>query len=161
MADEMENEVIEAEQPAEEQEERTFTQAEVDALINKRIGRMKKDMPSDEEIKAYREWKKAQTPEQKSTTQDELDDALAEMEMTRRENYLLRKGADPEDVDYLVYRISKSMDGDEDFDEAADKYFKDHKKDSAVRMDTGARLSGNVKKNPHEAMNELIRNARK
>ena len=145
-----------------EQEERTFTQAEVDELINRRMARVKKGLPSDEELTAYREWKAKQNPEQhKSATQEELDSALADMEMTRRENYLLRKGIDPDDVDYYVYRISKSMDGETDFEDAAEDYLKKHKKNS-VRMDTGARLNGGAKaKTGNEAMNDIIRNARK
>ena len=85
----------------------------------------------------------------------------AEMEMTRRENYLLRKGVEPDDVDYYVYKISKSMDGETDFEDAAEAFLKNHKPKSAVRMDTGARLNtGSGKKSPNDAMNELIRNAK-
>ena len=144
------------------QEERTFTQAEVDELINKRMARVKKGLPSDEELNAYREWKAKQNPEPAKATPDELETARMEAEMTRRENYLLRKGIDPDDVDYYVYRISKEMDGETDFEDAAEDYLKKHNKKNPVRMDTGARLNGGAKsKTGNEAMNDIIRNARK
>lgn len=164
MNDNENKEAQEVEQGQEQQEERTFTQAEVDELINKRIARVKKGLPSDEELTAYRDWKSKQNPDaDKKAAQDELDSARADAEMTRRENYLLKKGIDPEEVDYLVYRISKSMSDDADFDEAAEEYLKKHKqKSSAVRMDTGARLTNGAKsKSANEAMNDLIRNAMK
>lgn len=164
MADErIENQVDETETEAEDEGERTFTQAEVDALIEKRLSRAKKGMPSDDELNEFREWKAKKDPDaSKKATQAELDDALAEMEMTRRENWLLRKGVDPEDVDYYAYRISKTMDGDTDFEDAAEEFFKKHKKTSSVRMDTGARLNNGAKsKTTNDSMNDLIRNARK
>lgn len=156
-------ETVQQEQQEQEQqqEERLFTQEEVDEIISKRVARLKKNQPSDEELTAYREWKSSQKPE-KDTTRDELDNALADAEMVRRENYLLRKGYDPEEVDYLVYRISKAMDGDTDFEEAAEEYFKKHKAKNPVRLDTGARLNSGAKaKTANEAMNDIIRNSRK
>ena len=154
---------IQGQEQEQHEEERTFTQAEVDELINKRMARVKKGLPSDEELSAYRDWKAKQNPDaDKKATQDELETARAEMEMTRRENYLLRKGVDPEDVDYYVYRISKEMDGDTDFEDAAEEYLKKHKQKNVTRMDTGARLNAGAKsKTGNEAMNDIIRNARK
>ena len=160
----MEDERIESQETKQEQEqeERTFTQAEVDELINKRMARVKKGLPSDEELNAYREWKAKQNPEPAKATPDELETARMEAEMTRRENYLLRKGIDPDDVDYYVYRISKEMDGETDFEDAAEDYLKKHNKKNPVRMDTGARLNSGAKaKTGNEAMNDIIRNARK
>ncbi len=158
----MEDERVESKEQGQEQEERTFTQAEVDELINKRMARVKKGLPSDEELNAYREWKAKQNPEHAKATPDELETARMEAEMTRRENYLLRKGIDPDDVDYYVYRISKEMDGETDFEDAAEDYLKKHNKKNPVRMDTGARLNGGAKtKTGNEAMNDIIRNARK
>ena len=156
----LENELDEQE---EQQEEKTFTQAEVDAIINKRLAKERKGQPSAEELSAFREWKAKQTPpDADKVTRDDLDSALAEVEMARRENYLLREGIDPEDVDYYVYRISKTMDGDTEFEDAAKEYFKTHKTRSPVRMDTGARLDGGKggKKTLNEQMNDLIRNAK-
>ena len=154
--DEVTNEVEQ-----QEQEVKTFTQEEVDEIVSKRIARERKNLPSAEELAAYRDWKNSQTPKDETATQNDLDSALAEMEMTRRENYLLRQGIDPEDVDYYVYKISKSMDGETDFEDAAKEFLKTHKKPkSAVTIDTGARLNANSgKKTANEVMNALIRGA--
>lgn len=37
--------------------EKTFTQAEVDTLIGKRLAKAMKGMPSEEEMTAFRTWK--------------------------------------------------------------------------------------------------------
>ena len=158
--DEVTNEVEQQEQK--QPEVRTFTQEEVDEIVSKRIARERKNLPTSEELTEFREWKKSKTPQDDSATRDDLDSALAEMEMTRRENYLLRQGIDPDDVDYYVYKISKSMDGETDFEDAAKEFLKTHKKSkSAVTIDTGARLNaGNAKRSPNDEMNALIRGAK-
>ena len=43
--------------------EKTFTQAEVDAMIGKRLAKAMKGMPSEEELTAYRTWKDGQAGE--------------------------------------------------------------------------------------------------
>ena len=157
----------ELEQQEQQEQERTFTQAEVDAIINKRIARVKKDMPSDEELTAFREYQKAQAPKKDDAAKlkdvtSERDSAQTELEMIRRENYLLRHGVDAEDVDFFVYKISKAMSDDDDFEEAAKKFLKEHKPRAGVRVDMTGRLSGggSGKKTANETMNDLLRAAR-
>ena len=160
-----ENQELNQEQEQQEQE-RTFTQAEVDAIINKRVARMKKDLPSDEELAAFREYQKAQKPKDEASKlkdlADERDSYQTELEMIRRENFLLRHGVDADDVDYYVYKITKAMDDDEEFDDAAKKFLKEHKPKAGVRVDMGGRLngSGGGKKTANETMNDLLRAAR-
>lgn len=43
--------------------EKTFTQAEVDTLIGKRLAKAMKGMPSEEEMTAFRTWKEGQAGE--------------------------------------------------------------------------------------------------
>lgn len=45
------------------EENKTFTQADVDRLIQERVAREKKTLPSKEELKAYKEWKESQKTE--------------------------------------------------------------------------------------------------
>ena len=45
-------------------EQKTFTQEELNAIIETRLAKAKKDMPSKEELKKYNEWKEAQKTEQ-------------------------------------------------------------------------------------------------
>lgn len=146
-----------------EPEEKRFTQAEVDALISKRIAKERRGMPKAEELAAFREWQKghADNTETLESVTSERDAAQSDLEMTRRENYMLRKGVPADDVDYFVYKVSKAMEDGESFEDAAEKYLKENKR-STVRMDTGARLSGKAsEKTANEAMNALIRSAGK
>lgn len=46
------------------QEQKTFTQEELNAIIETRLAKVKKDMPSKEELQAYNEWKQTQKTEQ-------------------------------------------------------------------------------------------------
>lgn len=46
------------------QEQKTFTQEELNAIIETRLAKAKKDMPSKEELQAYNEWKQTQKTEQ-------------------------------------------------------------------------------------------------
>ena len=49
--------------------EKTFTQKEVDNIVKERLDRFKKGMPSNEELKAFKEWQDNQkTAEQRNGT---------------------------------------------------------------------------------------------
>lgn len=150
--------------------EKTFTQAEVDTMINTRLARERKNQPSADELAAFRKWKQEQqTPEERqAATQEQIDSARADVSMLKRENFLLRQGVDPEDVDFFAYKITKSMENpndDDDFEDAAKAFLKEHKAgkhgSSGVRVDLGGRLSGdNGKKTANQQMNDLLRRAR-
>ena len=149
-----------------EQKERTFTQEEVDAIINKRIAKLKQGQPSAEERAAFREYQKQHAPKDDATKlkdmTSERDSAQTELEMARRENYLLKQGISADDVDFYVYKITKSMGDDEDFEEAAKKYLKEHKQRPGIRVDMGGRLNNGAnggKPNASQTMNDLIRKA--
>jgi hypothetical protein len=60
------------------QEEKTFTQADVDKLIQDRIAREKKNQLSKEELKAYNEWKESQ-----KTEEEKKNEALTNAEKAR------------------------------------------------------------------------------
>ena len=46
------------------QQEKTFTQADVDKMIQSRLDRERKKMPSEDELAAFRTWKDSQQTEQ-------------------------------------------------------------------------------------------------
>lgn len=103
-------------------ETKTFSQEEVNALLKKE----RKKMPSNEELKAFKEWQEAQkSDEQKKSEQDiEYQKALAEKEDLMKENLVFKKGVlNPEDVEFLVFKISK-MEGD--FEDNLDEFLKEH-----------------------------------
>ena len=158
----------ENQQQEQQEEEKRYTQAEVDQMINKRLARERKNNPqlSNEELAAFREYQKTHPPKDdaaklKDVTR-ERDSVQVELEMSRRENFLLRQGIEAENVDFYVYKISKSMKDDEEFEDAAKAYLKEHKPRSStggVRFDTGGRLNGGKKPSENDAMNALIRGA--
>ena len=148
--------------------ERMFTQAELDAAINRRLARERKGQPSAEELAAFREYQRTHAPkteaEQLRDMTTERDSAQTELELARRENDLLRHGIPADDVDYYVFKISKLATDDKDFEAAAKEYLKGHKTrgGSGVRVDMSGRLSGsgNPTKTANETMNDLLRAAR-
>lgn len=155
-------------QEQQQEEERRFTQAEVDAIINKRFAKMKRDMPSDEELAEFRAYKKAHEPQKNDADKlkdmtEERNSFETELEMMRRENFLLKQGVDADDVDYYVYKVTKAMGDDDDFEAAAKKFLKEQKPKTHVRVDMGGRLSsgsGGGAKTANQTMNDLIRSAR-
>lgn len=50
-------------QTTEKNEEKTFTQKELDTIIQERLAKVKKNIPSQEELKAFNEWKESQKTE--------------------------------------------------------------------------------------------------
>ena len=130
------------------QTERTFTQAEVDKIIDKRLKREREGMPTPEELTKYREWQKAQETEAdkiKALTDDNgklkksLDELTAKNTQYEREKYLTGKGVKADDIDYYVFKIAQKVTDDVTFETAADEYLKDYKPRRA-RVDTGASL---------------------
>ncbi len=102
--------------------EKTFSQEEVNALLKKE----RKKLPSDEELKAFRAYQESQkTAEQKKAEQEtEYQKTLSEKEDLRKENLVFKKGvSNSDDVEFLVYKISK-MEGD--FEDNLDAFLKEH-----------------------------------
>ncbi|GAB6170078.1 hypothetical protein JCM1393_25380 [Clostridium carnis] len=62
----------------EDPEEKTFTQADVDKLIQERVAREKRGQLSKEELKAYNEWKESQ-----KTEEEKKNEALTNAEKAR------------------------------------------------------------------------------
>lgn len=157
--------------PQEPAPEKTFTQAEVDTIVSKRLAKATKGMPSEEEITAYRAWKDSQQSEKEKMDaivkeRDENKAALAaaqeELEQHKREKFLLSKGVNPDDVDYYAYKIAKLVDEKTDFEAAAQQVLADQKPSNAMRVDLGGSVGGGQpQKNPNEQMNSLIRGFRK
>lgn len=151
--------------------EKTFTQAEVDKMIGRRLSAAMKGMPGEEELSAFRAWKESQQTEKErwdalTRERDESETALsaaqAELEQYRREKFLLGKGVPTEDVDYYAFKIGKLVTDTTDFEKAAESYLKDNPPAGTVTVDLSAPLGGGQPaKNENEMMNSLIRGARK
>jgi hypothetical protein len=96
-----------------QEENKTFTQEEVNALIESRLARAKKQMPSKDELEVFKQWKESQKSENERLAQkeQEFQKILTERETIKRENIVLRKGVNQEDADYVMFKVSK-LDGE-------------------------------------------------
>lgn len=104
---------------------KTFTQADVDRIIAERLQRERAKLPNDDELKAYREWKKSQQSEAEKAAEREKE--LAELHSKKtdleRELAVLKAGVRAKDADYVIFKVSR-MDGD--FSENLARFLKEN-----------------------------------
>lgn len=150
------------------QQEKTFTQADVDKLIQTRLERERKKYPSEEEITAYRTWKDSQQTEQERQAKQAKDLAdskaaltasQAEVEQLRRDKYVLSKGLTGEDAEFIAFKAMKMVNDKTTFEQAVDALTANRKK---ATFDWTAPAGGGTKENTaNQQMNALIRGALK
>lgn len=61
-----------------------------------------------------------------SALEKERDEALAQAAEMRNTNYLRDKGVKPDDLDYVLFKVSKKVDDKTDFNKAADAFLKEN-----------------------------------
>lgn len=144
------------------QPEKTFTQADVDAIVGRRVAKAMKGMPSTDELNAFHDWQNNHKNDDTliGTLTQERDTARNELEQYKREALLLKKGVPAEDVEYYAFKIGKLVSDKVTFEKAAEDFFKENKPKS-VRVDMGAPVGGSNAPTGNDTMNALIRNARK
>lgn len=150
------------------EQEKTFTQADVDKMIQTRLDRERKKYPSDEEITAYRTWKDGQQTEQErqakrdkelADSKSALTAAQAEIEQMKRDKYVLSKGLTGDDAEFIAFKALKMVDDKTTFEQAVDKLTENRQK---VKFDWTAPAGNGDKPNAtNAAMNSLIRGALK
>ena len=120
------NAVTQTEQKTEEKAEKTFTQEEVNSMLKKEKQKAEKKYEGID-IDKYKEWQESQkTAEQKQAEKEtKYQDALSKNTTLTQENAVFRKGVKADDVDYVVFKVSK-MEGE--FDENLDKFLKENPK---------------------------------
>ena len=109
------------------EQEKTFTQAELDRIISERIARERKNLPDEAEVKAYKEWKKAQQTEAEKAAEREkeyqaLQSRAIELE---RENAVIKAGVKADDAEFVIFKVSR-MEGD--FKKNLDSFLAENKK---------------------------------
>ena len=156
--------------PTEQQEgnpaEKTFTQADVDAIVSKRLAKAMKNVPSEEELTAYRSWKESQQTEQQKidklkTDYNEsvtnLEKANAEIERLKRSAYVQGKGFTGDEAEFIAFKAAKMVDDKTTFEKAVDSIAE---KRTKVKFDWTAPVGAGAKENgANNAMNDLIRSA--
>lgn len=148
------------------EQEKTFTQADVDKLIQSRLERERKKYPNEEEMNAFRTWKDSQQTEQEkqakrdkelADSKSALTAAQSELEQLKREKYVLSKGLTGDDAEFIAFKASKMVDEKTTFEQAVDKLTENRNK---AKFDWTASVGGNSKKETvNAAMNSLIRGA--
>ena len=125
----------------EEQAEKTFTQEELNKIIQDRLEKEKKKMPSKEEMKAFKDWQESQkTAEQKQAEKDaEYQKTLDELNTLKQTNAVLEAGVNKDDADYVLFKVSK-MEGE--FEENLAKFLKDNPKYLKQELETEPKATG-------------------
>jgi len=101
---------------------KTFTQEEVNALLAKE----KKNQPSKEELKAFKDWQESQKTEEQKRQEE-----VVRMQNLQNDNNsqsqiisIMRNGIDYETAEFIQFKLSK-MDGD--FDTNLENYLAENK----------------------------------
>lgn len=152
----------------EEKTEKTFTQEEVNTMLKKEKQKTEKKYEGIDVTK-YKEWQESQkTAEQKQAEKEtEYQKTLSEKESLVQENLVLKAGVNIDDVDYVVFKVSKK---EGDFEENLTKFLKENPKylgnsetKIVKKVASSMSLSGKETLNQNETnqkMNDLIRSAR-
>ena len=99
--------------------------------VKKEVDRKTKGMPNKEELKAYNDWKESQKSEEEKRLekekgyQDTISSKDKEISNLSKENLLLRKGVKEDDMDYVLFKVSK-LDGE--FKDNLEIFLKDNPK---------------------------------
>ena len=107
---------------------KTFTEEEVNDIVERRLAKAKKGIPSKEELAKYNEWKESQKSQEDKyndllKSSGEKDTTITNLKM---ENEVLKSGiTDEDEIEFLVYKIGK-MEGD--FSENLKNYLADNPK---------------------------------
>lgn len=122
-------------------------------------------MSEDQVTQAIADYKAQQKKNQPNVTQmqQDLADARNEVQQMKNEKLLASKGVKTDDLDYVLYKVSKMTDEKTSFEKAADKYLKENPRftsGSGYRVSTspGNASNGSVE-NVNATINDAIRSA--
>lgn len=108
-----------------EQENQETLEEKAQRLADGMLKKKMKNMPSKEELKAFKDWKEAQkTDEEKRAEKDaEYQSMKNEIKMLKNEKIIMQSGVSSEYADYVNYELSK-MEGD--FEENLEEFIKNN-----------------------------------
>ena len=109
-------------------------------------GAIAKKLPPKEKMDAFKKWEESQKTEadKQAETLKELETLRQEKLNAQRENALLKKGINNDDIDYVMFKVGK-MEGE--FDDNLDEFLKENpkytsKEEKTVASTTGVKTSG-------------------
>lgn len=113
-------------QTTEQIEEKTFTQDEVNTIVQERLDRLKKKMPSKEELDEFNNWRESQkTESEKSLEKDKrIEELELELLKVRNENLISESKVSPEFKEFVFSEVSQ-IDGE--FKDNLKAYLDNHK----------------------------------
>lgn len=149
-----------------QQEEKTFTQADVDRLIKERLDKEKKGQPSKEELEAFNNWKESQKTEAQKQSEALTNAEKAKQDAEERANTLevkvtcLSKGVLADSVDDVVILAKAMVSDDVTMEQAVDKVLEKYPSFKGVQQQdenngfikVGAGDNGNKKENVNDAL---------
>lgn len=91
-----------------QQQEKLFTQADVDRIVGNRLARLRQEMGDTDRYRRER------------------DDARRELEQYRNDAFLKSKGVIEDYKDYITFEARKRMDDNTNFQQAAEKFLKEN-----------------------------------
>ena len=109
--------------------------AEAQKIADAMVAKKMKNMPSKEELKAFKDWQESQkTAEQKQAEKDaEYQKTLNELNTLKQTNAILSSGVNKDDADYVLFKVGK-MEGE--FEENLAKFLKDNPKYLKQELET-------------------------
>lgn len=153
----------------------TFSYAQAEEIAQARAERAERSalksyfqqqgMSEDQVTQAIADYKAQQKKNQPNVTQmqQDLEDARNEVQQMKNEKFLASKGVKTDDLDYVLYKVSKMTDEKTSFEKAADKYLKENPRFASgsgyrVSTSTGNTSNGSVE-NVNATINDAIRSA--
>ena len=109
-----------------EKAEKTFTQEDYNAFEKKIKAKYEKKYEGID-IAKYKEWEESQKTETEKQTEltQNLANTTSERDSLKQENQVLRSGVNADDVDYVLFKVSK-MEGE--FEENLENFLKENPK---------------------------------
>lgn len=154
----------------------TYTYEQLEEIANARVERSERTalanffrnqgMTETEVTQAINKFKAERAANQPDATklQQERDDALNEVQQMKNEKFLSSKGVKSDDLDYIMFKVSKLVDDKTTFEKAAEKFLKENPKftggNSYRIADSSAGNSSNGSgRNMNMSINDKIRAA--
>lgn len=153
----------------------TYSYAQAEEIANARAERAERSalksyfqqqgMSEEQVNQAITDYKAQQKKNQPNIEQmqQERDAALKEAQQMKQEKFLSGKGVKAEDVDYVMFKVSKLVDDKTTFEKAAEKYLKENLRfvgGSSYRVSTSTGSDSNGSEgNVNASINDAIRAA--
>jgi hypothetical protein len=137
---------------------RTFTQEQLDAIIQRERNKATKGWFTAEQMAEKDSSISALTTE-RDNVKAENAKLQAEIDAFKNEKFLASKGIPAEMVDFYAFKIGKLVTDKKTFEQAAEEFIKDNPPANTVRMSTGGGVGGNNETKPdiNATMNAIIR----